>query len=133
MLPHETHCVALSRTFEIWTKKVWTTPPLQNSKQLIQSTLDLLDGAPASAGVGQGASTDQCTLVFLDSAQVGAGVGQRASSVFGGVSARVLCYLTESRHIAYAEQPPFHPPPRGFWFERSGVSPSFRCVFVTSL
>ena len=27
MLPHETHCVPLSRTFEIWTKKVWTTPP----------------------------------------------------------------------------------------------------------
>ena len=27
MLPHETHCVALSRTFGIWTKKVWTTPP----------------------------------------------------------------------------------------------------------
>ena len=36
MLPHETQCVALSRTFEIWTKKgLDYPPPLQNSKQLI--------------------------------------------------------------------------------------------------
>ena len=57
----------------------------------------------------------QNTLVFLDSAQAGAGVGQRASSgeLFGGVSARVLCYLTESRYIAYAKKPlSAHPP----WF-----------------
>ena len=36
MLPLETHCIALSRTFENWKRKGLDYPfPLQNSEQLI--------------------------------------------------------------------------------------------------